>query len=287
MSSPFRSSDNNSFLPDDYVRRKAEARANLLTLTLFAVVLAAVVGAFLFTNQRWQQVRARANEVNDLYVAEATKIEQLKALESQRAQMMEKAEITAALCERVPRWALLAELTLRMPLSMRLDSFALKSKRLDPPAPVAATAAKDAKGVKAADAKEKGIVKSLTDKVTKSGGEPQRAKVYAPKFEYSLVLAGTAEENNDIADYLAQLKDCNVIDKVELQFIRESKEGDRLFRKFEVAMVVKTDADTKALSTSLTNLVAKRTADMAGKAAEDAKMNRGSRAADATVKEGE
>ena len=200
MSSPFRTSENNSFLPDDYVRRKAEARANLLTLTLFAVVLAAVVGAFLFTNQRWQQVRGRAQEVNDLYVAEATKIEQLKALESQRAQMMEKAEITAALCERVPRWALLAELTLRMPLSMRLDSFALKSKRLDPPAPTAATAAKDSKGVKAADAKEKGLVKSLTDKLTKTPTEAQRAKVYPPKFEFTLVLAGTDRQNRTISN---------------------------------------------------------------------------------------
>jgi len=214
MSSPFRTAGSNSFLPEDYVRQKAESRANLLTLTLFAVVLAAVVGAFLITNQRWQQVRGRAHEVNDLYVAEAAKIEQLKALEAQRAQMMEKAEITAALCERVPRWALLAELTLRMPSTMRLDSFTLKSKRLDPPTPVAATAAKDQKGVKAADAKEKGLVKSLTDKMSNKVTEAARVAVAAPKFEYTLVLAGTAEENNDIADYLAQLKDCSVVDKV-------------------------------------------------------------------------
>ncbi len=285
MSSTFGSGDNNSFLPDDYVRRKAESRANLLTLTLFAVVLAAVVGAFLFTNQRWQQVRSRAEEVNDLYVAEATKIEQLKALESQRAQMMEKAEITSALFERVPRWALLAELTLRMPLSMRLDSLALKSKRLDPPAPVAPTAAKDSKGMKASDGKDKGLVKSLTDKMGKGGTEPTRPKVYAPRFEYTLVLGGTAEENNDIADYLARLKDCGVVDKVELQFIREAKEGERLYRKFEVAMVVRTDADTGALSTSLTDLVSRRTADLAGRAAEN--EAKGGRAANASMKEGE
>ncbi len=283
MSSPFRTSGNNSFLPEDYVRQKSESRANLLTLTLFTVVLAAVVGAFLITNQRWQQVRNRGEEVNEQYVAEAAKIEQLKALESQRAQMMEKAEITAALCERVPRWALLAELTLRMPLTMRLDSFALKSKRLDPPAPAPVVAAKDGRGVNAADAKDKGLVKSLTDRMANKPAAPARLAVPPPRFEYSLVLAGTAEENNDIADYLAQLKDCSVVDNVELQFIRESREGDRLFRKFEVGMKVKTDADTAALSKSLTDLVAKRSADAAG-------LGTGTgdeRSAEASVKEGE
>ena len=52
--------------------------------------------------------------------------------EEQRAQMMEKAEITAALVERVPRWAVMGEVTLRMPMSMRLDSLTIKSSRTDP-----------------------------------------------------------------------------------------------------------------------------------------------------------
>src|SRR4051812_3058349 len=107
MSNPFSpvSPASNSFLPEDYVARKTETRVNVLILGLFALVLGGVVAAFVVTNQRWQALRQRQANVNEQCVLEGHKIEQLNALENQRAQMMEKAEITAALVERVPRWA--------------------------------------------------------------------------------------------------------------------------------------------------------------------------------------
>src|SRR5882724_7481510 len=134
MSNLFRpvSPASNSFLPEDYIARKTETRVNVLILGLFALVLGGVVAAFVVTNRRWQELRARQETVNEQCSMEGKKIDQLNKLEEQRAQMMDKAEITAALVERVPRWAVLGEVTLRMPVDMRLDSLIIKSTRTDP-----------------------------------------------------------------------------------------------------------------------------------------------------------
>jgi len=252
MSNPFTSqaAGNNSFMPEDYVARKAESRVNILILTLFAVVMAAVVGAFMVTNQRWQQLRTRQETVNDMYVQEGKKIEQLKELEKQRAQMMEKAEITAALVEKIPRWAMLGEISLRMPRNMRLDMLTLKSTRIDAPAPKAMMPVP--------------TVKSLTNKLKGDNKPAEKPTVSAPKFSYVLTISGTAEENNDIADFLESLKASPIMDKVELPYIKEARERDRILRKFEVTAVLASNVDTTMIADSLKDLVAKRTEALLG-----------------------
>ncbi len=278
MSNPFRhpGASTDGFLPADYVNRKIETRANLFTLTLFMLVLAATVGTFMVTVKHRSEIRARAEQMDAMYREEAAKIDELKQLESQRAQMMEKAEITAALIEKVPRWALLAEVTMRMPSNMRLDSFALKSKRLDK---VADTAA-------AAKAEPKAKVKTLTDKAKgrskKKDDAADRPKVQPPRFEYALTLSGTAKENNEIADYITQLKKVPMLDKVELIVIRESKEGgskkdqpEEILRRFEISAVIRTNVDTEVLGASLREVVARRTAESTGRDATTANASEG------------
>jgi len=151
--------ESGSFLPQDYISERTDARANILTLTLFAITMAGVVAAFFVTNRHWQSLRSTQEAINVEYQAEGKKIEQLKSLESQRAAIMEKAEITAALVEKLPRWAMLGELTLRMPASMRLDQFLLKSTRVLPPAPPPVPGSK---------AKPQSLVKPAADKNDKS-----------------------------------------------------------------------------------------------------------------------
>src|ERR1043165_4191511 len=176
MSNPFRpvSPASSSFLPEDYIARKTETRVNILILGLFALVLGGVVAAFVVTNRHWHEIRARQETVNEQWGLEGAKMEQLKALEQVRAEMMEKAEITAALVERTPRWAVLGEVTLRMPQDMRLASLMIKCT---PPAPPPAT---PAKGPGA-----KPLVKSLTDqisdKLSGSTPAPDKPKVTPPR----------------------------------------------------------------------------------------------------------
>ncbi|HYE60939.1 MAG TPA: PilN domain-containing protein [Phycisphaerales bacterium] len=277
MSNPFRpvAPANSSFLPEDYIARKTESRVNILILSLFMLVMAGVVGAFLVTNQQGKDIRARQMLVNEQFDAEGKKIEQLKALESQRAQMMEKAEITSALIDRVPRWAVLGEVTLRKPMSSTLDSLVIKSTRKDPvvAAPAAAAPAK------------KPIVKSLTDKVAGAPDPtPEKPKVTAPTFTYAMTISGSADNNSDVADFLKSLKDSPILDKVELTFIREAREKDKEFRKFEISASIRTDINSQVLADSLTSLKAARSAQLQkGSTTPDAKA--GPTITDATPKQ--
>jgi Tfp pilus assembly protein PilN len=259
MSNPFASKVNQggSFLPEDYVARKAETRANIITLSLFALVMAGVTGAFVVTTRTWHGLRQQQQALRAEYEVEAKKIDQLKALEAKRMEVLEKAELTAALAERVPRWALLAELTLRMPTEMRRDMLTFKGKRVT----AAAAAAAPAAG---------GATRSLMGnaaKGAKPGAPAPKPKPVPPQFEYQLTMAGTANSNNEIADYIAALRESPVLKDVELQFIREGKEDDKIVRKFELLAMVRNDVDSKALGDSLTALVAAREA---AKAAEPA-----------------
>lgn len=230
-----------SFLPEDYIARKAEFRANLITLALFAVVMAGLMGAFVVTNAQWSSIRTRKEQIATEIEAEAKRVEQIRALDAQRAVMLEKAEITAALAERVPRWALLGELLLRMPLDMRVENLNLKSRRIDPapPAMPAASAVRNLTG----DAKQPAV---------------RRAKIEAPRFEYAITIAGVAERNNDVADFIASLRQSPILDSVELQFIRDARESDRVVRKFEVTARLRDDAPSEVLTQSLRALADKR-----------------------------
>lgn len=273
MSNPFRSAGaGQSFLPEDYIRAKAEGRANIITLTLFALVLAGVMGAFIVTRASVERIAKRKEFVNQQFVEAEKKIAQLKALESQQAQMMEKAEITAALVEKVPRWGVLGELTLRMPTDMRLDALVIKSTR--PKVEVAPAAAAKPPAVRSLAGKVANKVKGQDSK------EPERPRPQVPRFTYTLTLEGTAVKNQDIADYLASLKASPVLDKVEMSFIREAREKDKELRKFQVTAQVRTEMDTNVLARSLTELVAERSSLLSRRA-----QDRADRSAVVTEKE--
>lgn len=267
MSNPFArvAPGPNSFLPEEYIRERSESRANVLTLSLFAVTLACVLGAFVVTLRQARELERRKTQVNERVELAGVRIEQLKELESQQAQMMEKAEITSALIEKVPRWTVMGEIALRMPRDMRLDLLQIKSTRIDPPKPPTPT--KSAKGAKPV-APASGGVKSLTTKVTNAvkgkepPKEPERPKPQAPRFEYALTIEGAAIRNNDVADFVESLKNSPVLDKVDMPFVKAQREGDRELRKFQITATVRTSVNTKELAESLRRLVDARVAAM-------------------------
>jgi Tfp pilus assembly protein PilN len=259
MANPFASvgPNHNSFLPEDYIKAKSESRANILTLGLFAVTLACVLGAFVVTKGMVQSVQARKARVNEQFSLAGKKIDQLKSLESQQAQMMEKAEITSALIEKVPRWAVLGEITLRMPTDMKLELLQVKSTRTEPPKPPPPTKATPSQGIKSLTSKVANAVKGEQPK------EPERPKPQVVRFDYALIIEGSALRNNDVADFLASLKRSPVLDKVDMPYIREQRDGDRELRKFQITATIKNSLDTKVLADSLKTLVAERAAALA------------------------
>ena len=221
------------FLPEDYLHSRAEKRAGLLTLVLFGVVMFGVAAAFFVTNRQWIDVRNEQEAINAEYTREAQKIEQLKALEQQKAEMLAKAEVTTALIERIPRSILTAELVTRMPENITLLSMELKSKRVmqrptQPTQPTPSTG-------------------TLTGGGQRTQPTPQEPRISAPKYEYSLTVTGVSQVNNDIADYLASLKNSPLLEGVDLNYIKPTRISDIELRKFELIARLRPDADARSV----------------------------------------
>lgn len=238
MRNPFLREDlaGGSFLPEDYVARKSENRANLLSLGLFGIVMGGVVAAFFVTNRQWLNVREEQELISTLYTQEARKIEQLKKLEEQKSEMMGKAEVTTALIEKVPRSVLLSELITRMPESITLLELELKSQR-SKAAPAAAKAAPRVKNLSGGAAP--------AGKGAAAAAKPEAPQ--APRIEYTLRLVGVSGQNAEIADYLAALKACALLESVELKYIKEATIDQIDMRKFEIECAVRKDADARGV----------------------------------------
>lgn len=251
MRNPFIRNDSgsSSFLPADYVTRKAELRANLLCLSLFGVVMFGVVAAFFVTNRQWLQVKREQQSITQQYTKEQAKIEQLKLLEKQKSEMLEKAEITTALIEKVPRATLVAELVTRMPEDITLLEMQLTGKRLKEPAAGAG-----------ADGKPGPAIKSITPAPGAQAAGPKKAapgtkdpkappeKPQAPKFEYTLRLTGVAQQNNNIADYIQSLKTCTLLENVDVKYIKETTIDKLDLRKFEIEATIRRNADGRGIA---------------------------------------
>ncbi len=247
MKNPFQRGDRGgggSFLPEDYVARKVELRANLLCLSLFGVVMFGVVAAFFVTNRQWLNVRQEQQAITVQYSEQATKIEQLKELETQKASMIAKAEVTTALIEKVPRSVLMAELITRMPREITLLDLELTSKRIKEATTKAAPGTRPGTQPKIKSIGGPGSVAQTPGLTTP---EPASSKVKPPRFEYKLKITGVAKINNDIADYMAGLQDCTLLQNVELKHIK-TKTIDKVdLREFIIEAVIRPDADARGI----------------------------------------
>jgi len=123
-------SGTSTFLPEEYVNRKKQAVTNVICLALFAVVMFGTFVAFLVTTRRSADVERQKVAIDARYAEAAVQIEELRQLQEQKALMLERAELAAALVERVPRSILLAELINRMPAQVSLLEFELESEKL-------------------------------------------------------------------------------------------------------------------------------------------------------------
>lgn len=223
-----------SFIPDDVIAKRLERRTSVICLTLFFIVMIGVVGAFFVTNQRWSAVKEHQNAINTRYVQAAKDIEILKELEKQRGEMVQKASLTTALIERVPRSILLAEFINRMPEETTLLEFTLESKRIKETAPV------PAKGKK-----PKSLTRSPSAEEAEAAAEAAKPK--PPKFETSLVVIGAASTHSDVSEYLKSLQKCELLGSVELKYSESTIIDDQGLIKFRLEADLLADADARRI----------------------------------------
>lgn len=243
MHNPFLRGDEHlgSFLPQDYVQRKAELRANVICLTLFGVMMFGIVGAFFVTNRQWLQVKRERQAITVQYTKQAARIEQLKNLEVQKSEMMAKAEVTTALIEKVPRSVLMAELVSRMPDEVALLELHLASKRVQQ----AVATRSPTKPPAGAKSQIRTLSGASAKPAAASTTPPER--IAPPRFEHTLKLEGVARENSHIADYLAALKACSLLDNVELKHIKPHTIDKQEFRQFVIEAALRRDADARGV----------------------------------------
>jgi len=226
-------SSNASFLPEDYLARKAERRTNLICLVLFAVVMLGVFLAFVVTNQKWSQVKRDQTTINASYQQVAEEITELTELEQQKQEMLHKAELAAALVERVPRSILLAELINRMPDRLSLLEFELSSEKIKPV--IQRKAVRDTEDDRLGPQRAK----------TKEEASEEGRKIQPPRYKVSISLVGVAPTDEDVAHYLRVLNAYPLFRDVTLEYSEEKEIEDQIMRQFEIRLKLDPDADVR------------------------------------------
>jgi len=221
-----------TFLPDDYLAKRIERRTNLICLSLFAIVMAAVFGAFLVTNQAWSQIKEEQEHINVRYAEAGQQIQELTELERQRDEMLHKAELAAALVERVPRSILLAELINRMPKQLGLLEFQIQSKVVQ-------------QTPNSKDAEPKASRQRNRRGKTKEEAEETVDRIEPPRFEVTLTMVGVAPSNMEVTSYLSELNSYALLADVTLMYIEEKEFDSRVVRQFRIEMKLASDADVR------------------------------------------
>lgn len=226
-----------SFMPTDYVRGKHQVRANFFALVLFTLVMAGVIGAFVVNHQRWRTVREQSEIISAQFKEEAAKIEQLKALESQRASLLDRAEVVTALIDRVPRSVLMAEVVRDLPEGLTLTLVGLDGERVRPPAPTPDPKARATN------------TRSLTTRAAaKDEKKPEPEKVLPPRFRHTVTIEGLSVDNEKIADYLGSIKSSPLFTDVELALITGTTVDSVGYRRFKMTMRLREQANARQVA---------------------------------------
>ena len=213
-----------NFLPEDYVEKRQAARAAIVFIGLLLVVIGGIVGAYLFTQWNMKGVFEERDRVNAAYEDASKKIAEAQELQKQKELMVQKAEITTQLMERVRRSALLGELSRLLPPSVNFVGLDLKTHELmsapKPPTDIE----------KIRRAAEGGI-----------------ADYKPPTVDVTLTLTGTAPTDGEVAAYMSALQKSALLTNVSLLFSEEFKKNkdEKVMRKFNIEMHLDPTADLR------------------------------------------
>lgn len=228
-----------SFLPEDYLERKARRRSNVICAGLFVVVMAAIGSAFTISDRGLRDIEKQRADIDSKYTQAAKRIKEVQEMKDKQQRMARQAELTDSLLERVPRSYLLAEITNSMPNGISLLDLSLDSKlravKVDP------TKTQFEEKKKAAAAKKKDV-------------KPVEDAPPAPRqFDVQLRITGIADNDVQVAQFITKLnvspllRDVNLVISDEFQQTRNEtgeKTGDKL-RRFQIEMALRADAEVK------------------------------------------
>ena len=217
--------ENMSFLPEDYLEKKIARRTNVIFISLFALVLLAVLATFFVGQRQGAGLRQELAGKNAEFENMRRQFEQIEALNAEKQKMKQMANVTATLKDNVLKSMVFAELINSMPATLRLTELDLQTKALKDAAPPPRTAIQKERLRQAATGQnEVQVVPTLVE----------------------LNLVGVAPTDVEISDYIATLNQHSMFDDVSLQYVEETKDEETVLRKFRMALVLRRDFDASA-----------------------------------------
>jgi Tfp pilus assembly protein PilN len=213
-----------SFLPDDYLERKARRRANILCGVLAVVVLGTIGTAFTMSERATLAVEKRHTQVEQEYADAARRIEQVNRMRAQQEQVVRRAELAASLVEKVPRSNILAEYTNSLPAGLSLLDLALESRERSPSAAVA---------VSAFDQKTAAL---------RGAAPPPSVKSY----DVYLKVTGIASNDVQVAQFITKLNRSKLFKEVNLVISDTFTQRTETLRRFQIEMMLNPAAEVTA-----------------------------------------
>lgn len=215
-----------SFLPEDYLERKARRRANVVCGILSVVVMGAIGTAFTLTDKSMRAIEEHHNTIDRAYTEAARRIDQVNQMRAQQARIVQQAELASSLVERVPRSNLLAEFTNALPPGVSLLELSMTSTERTNAAAAPQTAFEAAKAARDAAAGKK-------------AAEAPQAKVY----DVALKLTGLADSDVQVSEFIAKLNVSPLLKDVNLVVTEVDKQQERAMRKFQIEMQLNPNAE--------------------------------------------
>ena len=224
-----------NLLPEDYLERRSQHRANVMCIILFVVVMAGVGGAAIVSEQSTQHTREVGKQVNAAYAEAAKLLGQIQKLERQRREGIRKARATAALLERVPRSYLLAVITQALPRNTSLSEVELKPTR------------KKIQNRAAGSSRKRKGSKFDAVKKRRSQQKPQMQEVM------TVIITGMAATDVQVAGFITNLLQNPLLSSVNLGYSQEKvirmkttknpDVPDLHLRQFQVMMELRPNVD--------------------------------------------
>lgn len=206
-----------NFLPEDYLEKRRQQRTNVICLSLFGVVMAGLIGAFMLDERRQAAAAQDRDAINRRMDDAGRQLAQIEQMQANKEKMIRKADVTASLLERRPRHFLIALLTNALPKGSSLLTIDLATKEIK------------RKEVKAepADAKSGARV----SRVARPEKDDKSAKEEMVRVE-TIRLIGLAPDDKVVSRFIAALDTSPLFRRIDLESSEEHVYNEQKVRRF-------------------------------------------------------
>jgi Tfp pilus assembly protein PilN len=234
-----------SFLPDDYLAKKANRRTNVICGILFGLVMAGVGGTFSLMEREVRKAEVENIAVNQKFSEAARPIAQFQQLQEKERTMSHQAELAASLLEKVPRSVILADITNALPTGVSLTGFALESKKRSAPTAPAAPAPGGLSS------------RPLAGPGSNTQQPQQQVGSGALAYDTAMKVEGLAQTDVQVASFIAKLNASRYLREVNLIISEtfQKNPNDPVLRQFKIEMILNPDADASVPSNTNTAAV--------------------------------